>query len=55
MKKTYIDGKFTVTVNIPDRTPEEQAIRDKEIETGLIALYRKLEREGRADFLKVKS
>lgn len=46
MKETYKSGKYTIIVNIPDRTPEEQAIRDREIEDSLRAMYlREMERE----------
>jgi negative regulator of sigma E activity len=40
MTETYKDGNFTITVYIPDRTPEQQAIRDKEIEQGIIEIYK---------------
>jgi hypothetical protein len=42
MTETYITKRgTTVIVNIPDRTPEQQAIRDKEIEQALISIYRR--------------
>lgn len=45
---TEYQGKyFTVRVIIPDRTPEEQAIRDKEIEDNLRAMYKRREYERR--------
>lgn len=48
MTKTFTtDRGMTVTVSIPDRTPEEQLVRDKEIEQSVIAIYRKMEREGK--------
>lgn len=44
---TVYQGKyFTVRVIIPDRTPEEQAIRDREIEDSIRAMYlRDMEKE----------
>lgn len=39
MEKTYIDDGYTVTVIIPDRTPDEQKLRDGEIEESLSKLY----------------
>lgn len=41
MKETFITSRgTTVIVNIPDRTPEEKAERDREIERNLIAIYK---------------
>lgn len=45
---TVYQGKyFTVRVIIPDRTPEEQAIRDREIEDSIRAMYKRWENERR--------
>lgn len=53
--KTFISSRGTrITINIPDRTPEEQAIRDKQIEHDLRAIYKRLEAEGKADIFKQK-
>lgn len=47
MSETFIsDRRMTVTVNIPDRTPEQQKERDKEIEQSMVALYKKIVARG---------
>lgn len=48
MVKTFVTDKgMEVTVNIPDRTPEQQKERDKEIEERLTALYKSMVANGR--------
>jgi hypothetical protein len=55
MTETYITKNgTTVIVHIPDRTPEEQAIRDREIEESLRNLYLSMEAEGRAAIIDNK-
>lgn len=52
MVDTFISScRIKVTVNIPDRTLEEQAIRDREIERSIIAIYLKLEKDGKLHIL----
>lgn len=48
MTETYMDGNYTITVHIPDRTPEEQAIRDREIEESLRSSYLRMKAKGEA-------
>lgn len=45
MVTIYQGEHFTIKVIIPDRTPEEQAIRDREIEDSIRAMYKRWENE----------
>ncbi len=51
--KEYKVNGCTAIVRIPKRTPEEQAIRNKEIEVGLIDIYRQVEARGMGHILLV--
>lgn len=50
--ETFVSSKgVVITVNIPDRTEEEQKTIDREFQQNAAAFYRKLLTEGKADFL----
>jgi len=53
MKETFISKSgTTVTVHIPDITPERQKERDREIERRMVALYKSIVASGRGDIYK---
>lgn len=55
MQEIFITSRGTkIKVNIPERTPEEQKQRDREIEHNMIAIYKKLEKEGNLHILNKK-
>jgi len=50
---TEVIKDVTCIVNIPNRTPEEKKIRNREIKDDLLGIYRQLEIDGKAkEFFK---